>query len=107
MCQAACKKIWPIILDGLDSLMISEVNYKLLCVWNMQCCCVQVILMCHFNEGGGAQLQYDITRNLIPLLAQYSGLKSSQIMMRCVKISNTILLTELITLIGVEKLVSC
>ena len=41
--------------------------------------------MCHFNEGGGAQLQYDISRNLIPLLAQYSGLRSSQIMMRCVK----------------------
>ena len=39
--------------------------------------------MCHFNEGGGAQLQYDITRNLVLLLAQHTGLKSSQIMMRC------------------------
>ena len=28
VCQAACKKIWPIILDGLDSLVMSEVNYK-------------------------------------------------------------------------------
>ena len=27
VCQAACKKIWPKILDGLDSLMISEVNH--------------------------------------------------------------------------------
>ena len=28
VCQAACKKIWPIILDGLDSLIISEVMSK-------------------------------------------------------------------------------
>ena len=82
VCQAACKKIWPIVLDGLDSLVISEVtmNHGTMCTVNLS---LQVILMCHFNEGGGAQLQYDITRNLIPLLAQYSGLKSSQIMMRC------------------------
>ena len=26
---AACKKIWPIILAGLDSLMISEVMYDI------------------------------------------------------------------------------
>ena len=45
--------------------------------------------MCHFSEGGGAQLQYDITRNLIPLLAQYTGLKSSQIMMRYDKMSTS------------------
>ena len=28
VCQAACKKIWAIILDGLDSLIISEVMSK-------------------------------------------------------------------------------
>ncbi|XP_065905193.1 RAD50-interacting protein 1-like isoform X2 [Dysidea avara] len=62
---AACKKIWPIILAGLDSLMISE-----------------VVMMCHFNDGGGAQLQYDITSGLIPLLSQHcTSLRSSQIMM--------------------------
>ena len=34
VCQAACKKIWPIILDGLDSRIISEVMSKHY-MWNM------------------------------------------------------------------------
>jgi len=78
----ACKKIWPIVLASLDSLMISEVMYSINgtspIVWLLQ-----VVMMCHFNDGGGAQLQYDITSGLIPLLSQHcTSLRSSQIMMR-------------------------
>ena len=81
---AACKKIWPIVLAGVDSLMMSEVIYSIAdtpIVWLLQ-----VIMMCHFNDGGGAQLQYDITSGLIPLLSQHcTSLRSSQIMMRLVE----------------------
>lgn len=31
----------------------------------------QLILYNHFNEGGAAQLQYDMTRNLFPLFGHY------------------------------------
>lgn len=31
----------------------------------------QVILANHFNEGGAAQLQFDMTRNLFPLFSHY------------------------------------
>lgn len=31
----------------------------------------QIILANHFNEGGAAQLQFDMTRNLFPLFSRY------------------------------------
>lgn len=31
----------------------------------------QVILSNHFSEGGAAQLQFDMTRNLFPLFGHY------------------------------------
>ena len=32
----------------------------------------QVVLENRFNEGGAAQLQFDMTRNLFPLFGQYT-----------------------------------
>jgi hypothetical protein len=32
----------------------------------------EVILQNNFNEGGAAQLQYDMTRNMFPLFAQFT-----------------------------------
>lgn len=34
-------------------------------------CLSQLILYNHFNEGGAAQLQFDMTRNLFPLFGHY------------------------------------
>ncbi|RUS71090.1 hypothetical protein EGW08_021151 [Elysia chlorotica] len=33
----------------------------------------EVILMNHFNDGGAVQIQFDITRNLIPLFGDYTN----------------------------------
>ena len=33
---------------------------------------LQVILANHFNDGGAAQLNFDMTRNLFPLFGQYT-----------------------------------
>lgn len=35
------------------------------------CWLFQIILANHFNEGGAAQLQFDMTRNLFPLFSRY------------------------------------
>lgn len=32
----------------------------------------QIILQCHFNEGGAAQLQFDLTKNLFTLFLEYT-----------------------------------
>lgn len=37
----------------------------------MYCSLFQIILANHFNEGGAAQLQFDMTRNLFPLFSHY------------------------------------
>ena len=34
---------------------------------------LQLILANHFNESGGAQLQFDMSRNLFPLFGQYTA----------------------------------
>jgi len=39
-------------------------------------CCYsyfQVILECHFNEGGAAQLQFDMTKHLFTLFGEYTS----------------------------------
>lgn len=36
-----------------------------------QPCLFQVILSNHFSDGGAAQLQFDMTRNLFPLFGHY------------------------------------
>lgn len=33
---------------------------------------LQIILQCHFNEGGAAQLQFDLTKNLFTLFLEYT-----------------------------------
>lgn len=33
--------------------------------------CLQIIMANHFNEGGAAQLQFDMSRNLFPLFSHY------------------------------------
>ncbi|XP_053074583.1 RAD50-interacting protein 1 isoform X2 [Acinonyx jubatus] len=35
------------------------------------CSLFQIVLANHFNEGGAAQLQFDMTRNLFPLFSRY------------------------------------
>ncbi|KAK2176865.1 hypothetical protein NP493_625g01069 [Ridgeia piscesae] len=47
---------WPSLAEGLNRFIYED-----------------VILTNHFNESGAAQLQFDMTRNLFPLFAQYTA----------------------------------
>ncbi|ELW65587.1 RAD50-interacting protein 1 [Tupaia chinensis] len=54
LCFSLFKIFWQMLVEKLDVYIYQE-----------------VILANHFNEGGAAQLQFDMTRNLFPLFSHY------------------------------------
>ncbi|XP_021109592.1 RAD50-interacting protein 1 isoform X3 [Heterocephalus glaber] len=54
LCFSLFKMFWQTLAERLDVYIYQE-----------------VILANHFNEGGAAQLQFDMTRNLFPLFSRY------------------------------------
>ncbi|KAL0967195.1 hypothetical protein UPYG_G00249030 [Umbra pygmaea] len=54
LCQPLFQMAWHGLADRLDMFLYQD-----------------VILYNHFNEGGAAQLQFDMSRNLFPLFGQY------------------------------------
>ncbi|KAM5236534.1 RAD50-interacting protein 1 [Ctenodactylus gundi] len=54
LCFSLFKIFWQMLVEKLDMYIYQE-----------------VILANHFNEGGAAQLQFDMTRNLFPLFSHY------------------------------------
>ncbi|XP_028933871.1 RAD50-interacting protein 1 [Ornithorhynchus anatinus] len=54
LCYALFKISWQMLVEKLDVFIYQE-----------------VILANHFNEGGAAQLQFDMTRNLFPLFSHH------------------------------------
>ncbi|XP_013365981.1 PREDICTED: RAD50-interacting protein 1 isoform X1 [Chinchilla lanigera] len=54
LCFSLFKMFWQMLVEKLDVYLYQE-----------------VILANHFNEGGAAQLQFDMTRNLFPLFSHY------------------------------------
>ncbi|XP_004635050.1 RAD50-interacting protein 1 [Octodon degus] len=54
LCFSLFKMFWQMLVEKLDVYIYQE-----------------VILANHFNEGGAAQLQFDMTRNLFPLFSHY------------------------------------
>ncbi|XP_037367264.1 RAD50-interacting protein 1 [Talpa occidentalis] len=54
LCFSLFKIFWQILVEKLDIYIYQE-----------------IILANHFNEGGAAQLQFDMTRNLFPLFSHY------------------------------------
>nr|XP_004652940.2 RAD50-interacting protein 1 isoform X1 [Jaculus jaculus] len=54
LCFSLFKNFWQMLVEKLDVYIYQE-----------------VILANHFNEGGAAQLQFDMTRNLFPLFSHY------------------------------------
>uniref|UniRef100_A0A8C6S112 RAD50-interacting protein 1 n=1 Tax=Nannospalax galili TaxID=1026970 RepID=A0A8C6S112_NANGA len=54
LCFSLFKVFWQMLVEKLDMYIYQE-----------------VILANHFNEGGAAQLQFDMTRNLFPLFSHY------------------------------------
>ncbi|XP_052029013.1 RAD50-interacting protein 1 isoform X2 [Apodemus sylvaticus] len=54
LCFSLFKVFWQLLVEKLDVYIYQE-----------------IILANHFNEGGAAQLQFDMTRNLFPLFSHY------------------------------------
>ncbi|XP_036748272.2 RAD50-interacting protein 1 isoform X2 [Manis pentadactyla] len=54
LCFSLFKVFWQMLVEKLDIYIYQE-----------------IILANHFNEGGAAQLQFDMTRNLFPLFSHY------------------------------------
>ncbi|XP_034289529.1 RAD50-interacting protein 1 isoform X2 [Pantherophis guttatus] len=54
LCYSLFKIFWQMLAEQVDLFIYQE-----------------VILANHFNEGGAAQLQFDMTRNLFPLFSHY------------------------------------
>ncbi|XP_070611274.1 RAD50-interacting protein 1 isoform X2 [Erythrolamprus reginae] len=54
LCYTLFKIFWQLLAEQVDLFVYQE-----------------VILANHFNEGGAAQLQFDMTRNLFPLFSHY------------------------------------
>nr|XP_027782275.1 RAD50-interacting protein 1 isoform X4 [Marmota flaviventris] len=54
LCFSLFKIFWQMLVEKLDVYLYQE-----------------IILANHFNEGGAAQLQFDMTRNLFPLFSHY------------------------------------
>ncbi|XP_008109767.2 RAD50-interacting protein 1 isoform X3 [Anolis carolinensis] len=54
LCFSLFKIFWQMLAEKVDLFIYQE-----------------IILANHFNEGGAAQLQFDITRNLFPLFSHY------------------------------------
>ncbi|EAW83367.1 RAD50-interacting protein 1 isoform 1 [Homo sapiens] len=54
LCFSLFKIFWQMLVEKLDVYIYQE-----------------IILANHFNEGGAAQLQFDMTRNLFPLFSHY------------------------------------
>ncbi|XP_026532983.1 RAD50-interacting protein 1 isoform X1 [Notechis scutatus] len=54
LCYTLFKIFWQMLAEQVDLFIYQE-----------------VILANHFNEGGAAQLQFDMTRNLFPLFSHY------------------------------------
>ncbi|XP_012890167.1 PREDICTED: RAD50-interacting protein 1 [Dipodomys ordii] len=54
LCFSLFKTFWQMLVEKLDVYIYQE-----------------IILANHFNEGGAAQLQFDMTRNLFPLFSHY------------------------------------
>nr|XP_019600937.1 PREDICTED: RAD50-interacting protein 1 isoform X1 [Rhinolophus sinicus] len=54
LCFSLFKIFWQMLVEKLDIYIYQE-----------------IILANHFNEGGAAQLQFDMTRNLFPLFSRY------------------------------------
>ncbi|XP_077018301.1 RAD50-interacting protein 1 isoform X3 [Tamandua tetradactyla] len=54
LCFSLFKIFWQMLVEKLDIYIYQE-----------------IILGNHFNEGGAAQLQFDMTRNLFPLFSHY------------------------------------
>ncbi|XP_015426737.1 PREDICTED: RAD50-interacting protein 1 isoform X2 [Myotis davidii] len=54
LCFSLFKTFWQMLVEKLDIYIYQE-----------------IILANHFNEGGAAQLQFDMTRNLFPLFSHY------------------------------------
>lgn len=54
LCFSLFKIFWQMLVEKLDIYIYQE-----------------IILANHFNEGGAAQLQFDMTRNLFPLFSHY------------------------------------
>ncbi|KAG8439940.1 hypothetical protein GDO86_005924 [Hymenochirus boettgeri] len=54
LCHALFKTVWQMLVEKLDLLIYQD-----------------IILANHFNEGGAAQLQFDMSRNLFPLFSHY------------------------------------
>ncbi|KAL7976283.1 hypothetical protein Chor_002502 [Crotalus horridus] len=54
LCYSLFKTFWQMLAEQVDLFIYQE-----------------VILANHFNEGGAAQLQFDMTRNLFPLFSHY------------------------------------
>uniref|UniRef100_A0A8C5R606 RAD50-interacting protein 1 n=1 Tax=Leptobrachium leishanense TaxID=445787 RepID=A0A8C5R606_9ANUR len=54
LCHTLFKTVWQMLAEKLDMFIYQD-----------------VILANHFNEGGAAQLQFDMSRNLFPLFSHY------------------------------------
>ncbi|XP_013799967.1 RAD50-interacting protein 1 isoform X2 [Apteryx mantelli] len=54
LCHSLFKTFWQMLAEKVDVFIYQE-----------------VILANHFNEGGAAQLQFDMSRNLFPLFSHY------------------------------------
>ncbi|KAE8616301.1 hypothetical protein XENTR_v10008770 [Xenopus tropicalis] len=54
LCHALFKTVWQMLAEKLDLFIYQD-----------------IILANHFNEGGAAQLQFDMSRNLFPLFSHY------------------------------------
>ncbi|XP_067420575.1 RAD50-interacting protein 1 isoform X3 [Emydura macquarii macquarii] len=54
LCHSLFKIFWQMLTEKVDLFIYQE-----------------IILANHFNEGGAAQLQFDMTRNLFPLFSHY------------------------------------
>ncbi|XP_069485228.1 RAD50-interacting protein 1 [Ambystoma mexicanum] len=54
LCHSMFQIFWQMLAERLDMYIYQE-----------------IILANHFNEGGAAQLQFDMTRNLFPLFSHY------------------------------------
>uniref|UniRef100_A0A8I4A260 RAD50-interacting protein 1 n=1 Tax=Callithrix jacchus TaxID=9483 RepID=A0A8I4A260_CALJA len=78
LCFSLFKMFWQMLVEKLDVYIYQEVSKNRLfldcdnkgnCYMNNSL--FQIILANHFNEGGAAQLQFDMTRNLFPLFSHY------------------------------------
>lgn len=54
LCHSLFKIFWQMLAEKVDTYIYQE-----------------IIMANHFNEGGAAQLQFDMSRNLFPLFSHY------------------------------------